>query len=234
MTGMAKHPSAQLPLTLPHRPSSAREDLIVAPANALAAALIDAWPDWPGPYAVLVGPEGSGKTHLARVYAHAASAHVRQAASLRSMGDPQPYGAHFVIEDVRPGAAPERELFHLLNHVRAVHGSCLMTARVHPRAWNVALPDLASRLRTAQVAELGPPDDAQLSQVLAKLFSDRQMNVDPALIGYMVARMERSLGAARRLVAALDREALARKSPVTRALVADVLARGAGSREGGA
>lgn len=220
---MPKKPPAQLPLALPHRPSSAREDLIVSPANALAAELVDNWPSWPGPVAVLVGPRGSGKTHLARIFAHSAGAHMRTAAGLRAIGDPGPYGAKFVVEDLRENAVPERELFHLLNHVTAGHGRCLLTSRALPAAWGVALPDLASRLRAAQVAELGPPDDTQLSQVLAKLFADRQLTIDPAVIAYLLARMERSFAAARRLVAALDREALSRQVAVTRALAGEVL-----------
>ena len=50
-----------------------------------------------------------------------------------------------------------------------------------------------------------------------------QLAVDPALIGYVALRIERSLDAARALVAALDREALARGGPVTRAMAARLL-----------
>ena len=59
--------------------------------------------------------------------------------------------------------------------------------------------------------------------MLFKLFSDRQLAVEPALVAYVALRIERSLDAARALVAALDREALARGGPVTRAMAARLL-----------
>jgi chromosomal replication initiation ATPase DnaA len=59
--------------------------------------------------------------------------------------------------------------------------------------------------------------------VLFKLFSDRQLQVEPHVVTYIALRIERSLGAARRVVQALDREALARGRRVTRAMASDVL-----------
>jgi chromosomal replication initiation ATPase DnaA len=100
----------------------------------------------------------------------------------------------------------------------------LLTSRVHPAALALALADLASRLRAATLAELGAIDDPLLRRVLVKLFADRQLAVDPAVVDYLVVRMERSLAAADALVAAVDRSALAAGGRVTRALVAAALA----------
>jgi chromosomal replication initiation ATPase DnaA len=85
------------------------------------------------------------------------------------------------------------------------------------------LPDLASRLQAAPLTRLDAPDDALLSAVLIKLFADRQIAVPPTLIPYLVLRMERSIGAARALVTALDARALAMGRPITRQLAADLL-----------
>src|SRR2546425_12799629 len=64
----------QLALALVHEESLAREDFLNGPSNAAALALVDAWPDWPGRAVVLIGPEGSGKSHLASIWAQAAGA----------------------------------------------------------------------------------------------------------------------------------------------------------------
>ena len=87
------------------------------------------------------------------------------------------------------------------------------------------MPDLASRLRAAQLVELAEPDDQMLRQVIVKLFADRQIAIQPAVVDYLAARMERSLGAAGRLVAEMDREALARGGGMTRAVAAAALKR---------
>jgi chromosomal replication initiation ATPase DnaA len=55
------------------------------------------------------------------------------------------------------------------------------------------------------------------------LFDDRQLRVDPTVIDYVALRIERSLDAARAIVAALDREALTRSRAVTRPMAAALL-----------
>ena len=102
-------------------------------------------------------------------------------------------------------------------------GRLLITATTPPRDWRLALPDLHSRMQAAALTRLEPPDDALLSAVLIKLFADRQITVPPNLIAYLVSRMERSIAAARDMVAVLDARALAAARPVTRALAAEVL-----------
>ena len=92
-----------------------------------------------------------------------------------------------------------------------------------PARWPIALPDLASRLRGAQVASVGAPDDALLTAVLAKLFQDRQVRIDADVLGYAVPRMERSFEAARRFVAEADRLALENKRRITVPLARAVL-----------
>ena len=123
-----------------------------------------------------------------------------------------PADAALVVEDAdrlrdlgRSRSLAEEALFHLCNHLAAGGGSLMATGRLAPARWQIALADLASRLRAAPVARLEAPDDALLAAVLVKLFADRQIAVAPDLIRYLLARMERSFAAAEALVAALDR-----------------------------
>jgi chromosomal replication initiation ATPase DnaA len=128
-----------------------------------------------------------------------------------------------VVEDLLPGAFDERALFHLLNLAREDEAFVLLTTRIPPAEWRMALRDLASRLQALLTVSLAPPDDALLRAVLVKLFADRQIGVDENLIGYLATRMERSFAAARAIVAKLDAESMGRKRPLTRALAAEVL-----------
>lgn len=216
---------AQLPLDLPHRAALGREDFLVAEANMAAVALIDRWPDWPGPVAFVSGPAGSGKTHLAEVWKTRSSA-CRIAAGALAGADLPAAVAHgaVLVEDIDtlPGEA-ERALFHLINLVKEEGASLLLTARVGPAHLGIALPDLASRVRAAVTAELGPPDDLLLRAVLEKLFQDRQLPVPDAAMSYLATHMDRSIEAARRLVGEIDRAALAGKRRITVPLVAGVL-----------
>ena len=210
----------QIPLDLAPAPQTGRDDLIVSDAIAPAVTLIDAWPRWPSPVVVLVGPAGSGKSHLAAIWAEVSGAERhRPDSNAAEVGRQRPV----LFEDADRGPLDETALFHLINTVRQNGTALMMTARQMPATWAVALPDLRSRLKAVTVVELGAPDAFLLSQVLVKLFADRQLAVDERLIDYMVARMERSLDAACRLVEEIDRLALARASRITRALIAEVL-----------
>ena len=213
----------QLALALAHPESLTRDDFLSGPSNAGALRLIEAWPDWPDRMIVLIGPEGSGKSHLAAIWAHTAGARLVAAHALEEGRVPAALATGaVVIEDVAPGLFDERALFHLLNLARESGCFALFTARSAPSGWPLRIADLASRLRALPKATVDAPDDGLLRAVLVKLFSDRQVVVDEALIAYLMTRMERSFGAARALVSALDAEALRRKRPLTRALAAEI------------
>lgn len=216
----------QLTFDLPSREQFRRADFFVSPANALALAAVDGWRDWPGGKMLLLGPAGSGKTHLARLWAAEAGAAVISAQELTQADLPglATVGA-VVVEDgaaVAGDADLEAAFFHLHNLVLPA-GRLLITAEAPPRDWGLTLPDLASRLQASGITRLDPPDDALLSAVLIKLFSDRQLAVPPNLIPYLVLRIERSIAAARALVAALDARSLAEARPITRQMAADLL-----------
>lgn len=217
----------QLAFDLPLRTALGREDFFVSATNAQALATLDGWRDWPRGKMLLIGPPGSGKTHLAHVWAEMTGAGMAPAATLAG-ADLAALAAQpaLVVEDCTDLAhspAGQEALFHLHNMLAAHHAPLLLTASSPVRDWGLTLPDLASRMQAAAITRLDPPDDALLSAVLIKLFSDRQISVNPALVAYLLPRMERSFDAARALVARLDAEALARGCAVTRSLAASLL-----------
>lgn len=213
----------QLAFDLPVRPALGREDFFVSPANELALAALDAG-NWPQGKMLLLGPDGAGKSHLAQVWAGDARARVVAACDLTALSLPEPHPT--VVEDADriAGDGPaETALFHLHNHLSAAKAPLLITARRTPKHWGLILPDLKSRMEATAVARLQPPDDALLSAVCLKLFADRQVQVTPHLIDWLIRRIDRTFAAAREAVATLDAEALQRGRPVTRALAAEVL-----------
>jgi chromosomal replication initiation ATPase DnaA len=221
----------QLAFVLPARPALGRDAFFASASNRLALAAVDRWPDWPGRRLALVGPEGSGKTHLAHVWAARAGARIMPAAALPRI-DPgaMPEEGALVVEDGDriPGlgaAAREAEvaLFHLANRLQAGGGSLLVTGRGAPARWEIGLPDLASRLQAAPVATLEPPDDALIAAVIVKLFADRGIGVGPEVVRYLAARIDRSFAAIEDAVGRLDGLGLARGRPVTVRLAAELL-----------
>ena len=117
----------------------------------------------------------------------------------------------------------ERALVHLYNLLKERGGHLLLLARTPPARWSIALPDLRSRLAALPAVRIDAPDDELLQQLLVKLFADRQLDAAPEAIVFLVPRMPRSFAAARKLVAELDRRALAGGRRITVALVREVL-----------
>lgn len=214
----------QLAFALDHAVSFAREDFLEGPSNAAALGFVERWPDWPSRVMLLVGPEASGKSHLAAIWAEIAGARFAAAKSLDSALLPAALATGaLVVEDLGPGAFDERAMFHLLNLVREEEAFVLITARSAPAGWDsLRIPDLASRLRALPVIELLAPDDVLLRALIVKLFSDRQLVVEESLVAYLATRIERSLAGARAAVEALDQEALRQHRPVTRTLAAEL------------
>jgi chromosomal replication initiation ATPase DnaA len=214
----------QLVLALQHGESFAREDFLTGPSNSAAMTLLEQWPDWPSRIVALVGPEGSGKSHLTTIWAEDAGARFLSARALADADLPASLATGaLVVEDLSEGAFDERALFHLINLAREERAFLLLTARTPPAAWTVAIRDLGSRLKALPVVALSGPDDALLRAVLVKLFADRQLVVDEGLISFVAMRIERSFAAARAEVVRLDQEAMRRQRPLTRALAVELL-----------
>jgi chromosomal replication initiation ATPase DnaA len=193
----------QLRLPLQREPSVKREDFVVSAANADAVRLLDAWPNWPGGVLALVGPAGSGKTHLARAWKAAAGDRATLIEDADVFGD-------------------EETLFHRLNDAPLGDG-LLLTSRLRPIAWTAGLPDLRSRLNAISVAELQEPDDELLGGVILKLFRERNIRPTDDVLPYLLRRVERSVPAARELVERIDEAADQEGRAITRAFVRQFL-----------
>ncbi len=215
----------QLIFDLPVKPALGREDFLISGANSIAVAALEATESWPLSKQMLIGAKGSGKSHLAHVWAAETGAAILSVEALTKL-NPSTIETACVVEDANRAAGDataESALFHLHNILQANRAPLLITARNSPRDWGLSLADLTSRMQATPVVRLDMPDEALLGAVMLKLFADRQLRVQPNLLQYLLPRTERSFDAARRLVDALDRAALSQNRAVTRALAGAVL-----------
>lgn len=220
----------QLTLAFDHRPAFGGEDFLVAPSNTEAVSRLDSWPNWPSTVLVLSGPSGSGKTHLALVFQAISQAHLVSFSDLLESQPPSYLGnsSAAILEDADiistdAGGGLQEAILHLHNVLYESGRHLLMTAKQPPARWGLTLKDLSSRLNAAAQANLGAPDDALIAAVLVKQFQDRQLKVDEDVIFFILARMERSFEAARRIVHAIDKLALKEKRKINVSLVRKVL-----------
>jgi chromosomal replication initiation ATPase DnaA len=222
VTGRVK--PRQLAFALHHAESLTRDNFLEGTANAAGLGLVESWPEWPNRIMLLVGPEGSGKSHLAAIWAEQAGARSISAVALTATEVPGALATGaLVLEDLKPAEFDERALFHLMNLAREDEAFVLITAREAPSAFHIELRDLRSRLRALPTALLLPPGDILLRGLIVKFCADRQLAIDENVVGYLATRMERSYAAVRDVIELLDSEALRLGRPVTRALAAELL-----------
>lgn len=209
----------QIPLPLAHERDLAAAPFVVSPSNAQALQRLEAPGSWPGGVLAVIGPKGSGKSHVARRWAAQTDA---TALSANDMSDEIMSGA-VLIDDANNWADSEG-LFHLINRAATGEINLLLTGRTAPASWETPLPDLRSRLNAIEVVALLEPDDEVLKAVLEAQFEARGIRPSKDLIPYLMPRMERSYAAAARVAAVLDEAGRERRREINRALAVEALA----------
>ena len=218
---MAK--SGQLAFDWPHRTALGREDYLVSSCNEDAVDWIDLWPDWPAPALIIYGPPGCGKSHLAAVWQANTGALSLDPAALPDIAAIDEAEQHHFLLENGCDVTNENAFFHLYNQIVEQGGTLLLTAEKPVTQWELVLPDLKSRLRAAPTAQIGMPDDSLIGALLVKMSNDRQLDIAPDVISYLVPRMERSFSATRLLIAKLDDASLAQQRTITVPLARTVL-----------
>ena len=207
-----------LPFDEPER--FALADFIEATSNAAARAALAAPGDWVNRRLVLWGEAGSGKSHLAWIWAARTGATQLNAARLRAPASPD--GAPLLIEDIDAAAAP-LALFATLERATQATMPVLMTCRTPPARLPIELPDLASRLRASLTIRIEPAEPDLLDALLHRLAAARQMSLPPALHQFLLTRLPRRPAVLREAIARLDRYALALGTAPSRRLAERLL-----------
>lgn len=222
----------QLPLSLGHRPAFDRGEYLVSACNEAATAWIDSWPSWPeATWGLNVyGPEASGKSHLAEVWARKAEGLMLRPSDLDVERLPVILGdSRYVVLDNVDESLPGVPAFHLYNMIVERRGALLVLSRTPVSRMAISPADAKSRFAALPAVAISDPDDALIAGIMDKLFRDRQLFVAEEVLAFLVGRMERSFSEARVLVEAIDAISLAEGRRITLPLARRALeARAAG------
>ena len=215
-----KHPQFTFELSRP--PDLSPSAFARSAANTAAWRMISVGAKWPNPTMAIVGPQASGKSHLGTIWADRVDADILALSALAK--DHLKDGLAKPLWLDHDGAPfDETALFHALNMATEEQSSILLTTRHALAKWEVALPDLSSRLKAIPQVQIMTPDDALLEAILIKRFGDLGITADPAVIAYVLARLERSYGAIDAAIRAFDQRTLAAHRRATVPLAAEVL-----------
>ena len=218
--------SNQLSFSLPKKETLDRDNYFVSQANQGAVSLIEDWINWPSRKLILVGSEGSGKTHLGHLWAGEVGATIINATTLMEQQISELSKAPVLVEDINEiqrNQPVEIILFHLHNLLHSEGHSLLMTSQILPGRLSFSLKDLQSRIEASTIAKLHPVDDDLLGAILIKMFADRQIYFSDKLLTYVLSRVERSYTAAKLFVEEVDSKAMTESRVIGKKLVRDIL-----------
>ncbi|MBQ8871010.1 MAG: DNA replication protein [Alphaproteobacteria bacterium] len=222
----------QIPLNFNPKPDYSRDDFMVSNCNLQAIRAIDSWPEWSFFAYVLYGPKGSGKSHLAHIFAdHVMNTYYKPIAvkiinakeiTIKKANLLHEESPFLVVEDLNPKVDNEA-LFHLFNLYQNEGGHILFTAENAPARMHFKLPDLQSRLNIIPSIAIGEPDDLMLTALIVKLFTDRQIIISQEVLNYIIQNMQRSFSFALRLVEEIDFISMAKKRAVSVTIVKEAI-----------
>lgn len=201
-----------LDLTTPSRFET--KDYVVSDVNAALHGLLADFANWLNPHLFLVGPEGSGKTHTAHVFARMCGG------NYLGREEKLPQTGHcFVVDNA--DQFDQEDLFHLCNRTVAENGRLLLLSRHHPLQWDIKVPDLRSRLLAMRIFDMPPPDDKGIKAVLKSRFAARAITPSDEFLDYLSRRIDRSFSEIQKIVTEI--EAYAGGRAFTRALAREYI-----------
>jgi chromosomal replication initiation ATPase DnaA len=180
-----------LPLDWPQTRDDSR--FIVSQANAEAFEHFRSWSLWPVKATILTGPPRSGRSLLARAFVDRVHGRLFDRAERHN----------------------EAELFHAWNAAQDDGRPIVMIVDEVPPNWEIALPDLRTRLAVTPIARIQQPDDALFRAIIRLLFADRGLHIPEEALKFISERVERSYWMAERVVEAIDRFAIAERARLT-------------------
>ncbi len=207
----------QIPFALPVDPSMGEDDFLITPSNQTAATQL-----YSDNATLLLGPKGTGKSHLARIWQKRRNA-VAFDISSTNIGTLSQAVLWEDADATHWNAQAQEAAFHLLNTVKEKKLPLLITATTPAAQWNLTLADLRSRLLAIHVASIDMPDDALVAGLLLKHFKDRQLRVSEDVLSYIIPRIARDGAAIEGLVKQLDELSLANNRAITIPLIKKVL-----------
>ncbi len=212
-----------------HQPSYVAEDFLISSANMDAHSWITSDTElWHNGTLLIWGETGSGKTHLAHIWASQHNAPFLSSEQIARPSDiyqtkTPPFWVIDNIDIQLHRNIDETTLFHLLNIITQENGRMLLTASTPPTTWNIQLKDLASRLRAISTVKLHLPDTILMKALLIKLFSDRQLHIHEDVVEYIITRIDRNFKAIHTIVSLLDHASMRQKRNITTPLVREII-----------
>ncbi len=184
---------SQLVFKFPFKTKYYEQDFYVSNNNFSAYKLIEDWPNWPGKWLNVFGLPGCGKTHLSKI--------LEKKISNLEIIDSKDITENsinilekvdcLIIENYNQNIG-ERLFYSILNQSKQIDNYVVINSTIPLKNIKFELKDLASRINSFVFIGIELPTDDLLKVIISKMFSDKQINLDPKISEYIIKNVDRS------------------------------------------
>ena len=213
----------QLTFKFPFKTNYFKKDFYVSSNNFAAYELIESSPDWPDKWINIYGPEGCGKTHLSNILKKKIDTVLISAEKINNEKIIKIDKHQCIIIDNYKNNISENLLYSLLNHIKQLDKQVVINTLLPLRQFSIKLPDLRSRFELFIELGIDLPTDDLLKVIISKTFSDKQINLNPRILDFIMKNIDRSYDKVFKFIKDLDTESLSTGKSININLIKKVL-----------
>ena len=215
---------SQLVFKFPFKTRYFEQDFFVSSNNFSAYKLIESWPNWPGKWVNIIGPTGSGKTHLSKILekkikklkvVDETNVNEKIISELRNFD--------CLIIDNFKNKIEDKLLYSILNQSKQLENFIVINSKLQLNKFEIKLKDLKSRFNSFIFIGIDLPTDDLLQVIISKSFSDKQINLSPKVSEYIVKNVDRSYEKMFKFLSDLDELSLSSGKSININLIKKVL-----------
>ena len=214
----------QIVFKFPDKSFYYEEDFCIGENNYEAYKLIKEWPNWTFKGINIYGPKKSGKSYLTKIFSDKTDSKVFEGGSINKDN------LNFILNQ-KVLIIENIELFNdevlfqtILNDFISKNKFIYLTSSKLAGSISFKLKDLISRLNSLVAVVITNPSDDLFSQILTKMLSDKQINITPKEVNFILKNIERSYDAASKFVKNLDELSLLYKKKINTKIINQALA----------
>jgi chromosomal replication initiation ATPase DnaA len=182
----------QLIFKFPFSKKYYEQDFFVSSNNFSAYKLVESWPNWPGKWLNIFGSKGSGKTHLAKILEKKIyKIKLIEAKNIKNELIKDLNNLDCLIIDNYDNNINEKLLYSILNQSKQLENYILINSVFPIKSTNFNLEDLKSRIRSFLFIGIDLPTDDLLEVIITKTLSEKQVNINPKLLNFIINNVER-------------------------------------------
>ncbi len=215
---------SQLVFKFPFKTRYFEQDFFVSSNNFSAYKLIESWPNWPGKWVNIIGPTGSGKTHLSKILEKKIKRlKVIDETNVNEKIISELRNFDCLIIDNFKNKIEDKLLYSILNQSKQLENFIVINSKLQLNKFEIKLKDLKSRFNSFIFIGIDLPTDDLLQVIISKSFSDKQINLNPKVSEYIVKNVDRSYEKMFKFLSDLDEFSLSSGKSININLIKKVL-----------